>query len=332
MKLVVTGASGFIGRNVLLRAPRDWTIAGVYHRTTDLPTFVREHGLSHVTPVACDLSSADDVAALVKRTGRADAALYLAANGDPAASADRPRWDLELNTVAVVNFLEHAPADRVVYVSSGAVYDGLRGPVTPATAVNPLLPYAVAKLASERYVAFFAERRRTIASYANIRFFGAYGPYEAPRKITTRWLRGIMAGQREFTIRGNGQNLIDFMYVDDAVDAMLRIVGDASFSGTVDLASRAPVTIDAIVDALARAVGADVTVRHEGHVDEYIEFTSADDTMRTRFGFTPSISFDAGIARLHAFLSVRSAQAAAASPQPPTSSPQPPTSNLRSRA
>jgi nucleoside-diphosphate-sugar epimerase len=301
MKLIVTGASGFIGRHVLLRAPRDWTIAAVYHQTTDLPAFVREHGLSHVTPVACDLSSADDVAALVARAGRADAALYLAANGDPAASADRPRWDLELNTVALVNFLEHRPADRVVYVSSGAVYDGLRGPVTPATPVNPLLPYAVAKLASERYLAFFAERRRTIASYANVRFFGAYGPYEAPRKITTRWLRGIMGGQREFTIRGNGQNLIDFMYVDDAVDAMLRIVGDATFSGTVDLASRTPVTIDAVVEAMARAVGVAVTVRHEGHVEEFIEFTSADDTMRTRFGFAPSIAFDAGIRRLHQF-------------------------------
>src|SRR5262249_38621744 len=175
---------------------------------------------------------------------------------------DRPRWDLELNTLALVNVLEHQPADRVVYVSSGAVYDGLRGAVTPATPVHPLLPYGVAKLASERYVAFFAERRRTLSSYANIRFFGSYGPYEPPRKITTRWLRAIAAGERTFTIRGSGQNLIDFMYVDDAVDAMLRIVADPSFTGTVDLASHAPVTIDAIVASMARAVGVDVTVRH----------------------------------------------------------------------
>jgi UDP-glucose 4-epimerase len=302
VKLLVTGASGFIGRNVLLRAPRDWTITAVYRQTTDLPAFVREHDLSHVTAIACDLLSAADVASLVSRTGRADALLYLAANGDPAASADRPRWDLESNTVALVNVLEHQPADRVVYVSSGAVYDGLRGPVTPATPVQPLLPYAVAKLASERYVRFFAERRRTVASYANLRFFGAYGPYEAPRKITTRWLRAIIAGERAFTIRGNGKNLIDFMYVDDAVDAMLRVVADATFSGTVDLASRSPVTIDAIVQSMARAVGVEITVRHEGHVEEYIEFTSADDTMRTRFGFTPTIAFDDGIARLHRHL------------------------------
>src|SRR4030095_6290017 len=112
MKLLVTGASGFIGRHVLLRAPQDWSIAAVYHRASDFPAFVREHRLSHVTAIAGSRTSASDAAALVERVGRADAALYLAANGDPAASAERPRWDLELNTSAVVNFLERRPPCR----------------------------------------------------------------------------------------------------------------------------------------------------------------------------------------------------------------------------
>jgi UDP-glucose 4-epimerase len=309
VKLLLTGASGFIGRNVLLRAPRDWEIVAVYNRTGDLPAFIAEHGLGHVAPVACDLVNGDAVAALAARVGGADVALYLAANGDPAASAERVRWDLELNTVAVVNVLEQYAIGRMVYMSSGAVYDGLRGSVTPASPVNPLLPYAVSKLASERYVAFFAERRRALASYTNVRFFGAYGPYEAARKITTRWLRAIMAGQRVFSIRGNGRNLIDFMYVDDAVDALLRVVADATFSGTVDLASGTPLTIDELVAAMARAVGVEVEVRHEGEVPEYIEFRSADTTMRERFGFTPAVSFTDGIRRLHEFFRHETARA-----------------------
>jgi nucleoside-diphosphate-sugar epimerase len=301
VKLLLTGASGFIGRNVLLRAPRDWEIVAVFNRTSDLPAFIAEHGLTHVAPVACDLVSADAVRELAARVGGADVALYLAANGDPAASAEHVRWDLELNTVAVVNVLEQCAVGRMVYMSSGAVYDGLRGSVTPASPVNPLLPYAVSKLASERYVAFFAERRHALTSYTNVRFFGAYGPYEAPRKITTRWLRAIMAGQRTFSIRGNGRNLIDFMYVDDAVDALLRVVGDAGFSGTVDLASGAPLTIDEAVSAMAHALGVEIEVRHEGDVPEYIEFCSVDTTMRDRFGFSPAVSFTDGIRRLHEF-------------------------------
>ena len=302
MKLLLTGASGFIGHNVLLRAPRDWEIVAVYHRPPGLEQFVAEQGLTNVRVERCDLLDAADVKALAGRIGRPDAMLYLAANGDPAASAERPRWDLDSNTVAFVTTLEHCPADHVVYVSSGAVYDGLKGAVTPATPVSPLLPYAISKLASEQYLRFFAERRQTVSSYVNVRFFGAYGPYEAPRKITTKWLTAIRDGQREFVIRGNGQNLIDFMYVDDAVDGFLALTKAAGTRATVDFASGTPVSVNEIVQAMARVAGVDVSVRHEGAVAEYIEFRSADTTMRETYGGVPRVSFDSGLQRLQAFL------------------------------
>lgn len=304
MRVLVTGASGFIGHNVLLRAPREWEIFAVYHSTPGLDAFVKRHGLSNVTPVRCDLLSEAGVAALAKTIGRKpNAMLYLAANGDPAASSERPRWDLESNTVAFVNTLEHCPADHVVYVSSGAVYDGLSGTVTPATPVRPRLPYAISKFASEQYLQFFCERRASVSSYVNVRFFGAYGPYEAPRKITTKWLRALARGERQFVIRGDGRNLIDFMYVDDAVDGFLALVKAKGARLTVDFASGAPVSINTIVATMASTLGVDVTIRHEGTVPEYIEFRSADTTMRDRFGVAATTSFADGLTRLSAFLS-----------------------------
>ena len=306
MKLVVTGASGFIGHNVLLRAPRDWTIHAVYHSTPGLEQFVQQHGLSNVRPVRCNLLNEADVQSLSRAIGsKPDAMLYLAANGDPAASAARPRWDLESNTVAFVTCLEHCPADHVVYLSSGAVYDGLSGAVSPLTAVSPRLPYAISKLASEQYLRFFAEHGDKVRSYVNVRFFGAYGPYEAPRKITTRWLQALANGQREFVIRGDGKNLIDFMYVDDAVDGFLELVKASGANLTVDFASGSPVTVDDIVKTMAAALGVDVKVRHEGTVPEYIEFRSTDTAMRERFGVAPSIAFGDGLKRLSAFLAAR---------------------------
>jgi len=303
VKVVVTGASGFIGHNVLLRAPREWTIYAVYHETPGLEAFVATHGLTNVHPVRCNLLSETDVQSLARTIGgKPDAMLYLAANGDPAASAERPRWDLESNTVALLTCLEHCPADHVVYVSSGAVYDGLSGAVTPATPVSPKLPYAISKLASEQYLSFFAERRATVGSYVNVRFFGAYGPYEPARKITTKWLQAIAAGQREFTIRGDGRNLIDFMYVDDAVDGFLALVKARGAKLTVDFASGAPVSVNDVVKTMASTLGVDVSVRHEGHVPEYIEFRSVDMTMRERFGVSPAIAFADGLKRLTAHL------------------------------
>jgi UDP-glucose 4-epimerase len=302
MRLILTGASGFIGQNVLLRAPRDWEIVAVAHRTPGLESFVAAHQLTHVRVVRCDLTDESAVRSMSAATGRADAVLYLAANGDPAVSSERPRWDLESNTLAVVTCLEHCAADHFVYLSSGAVYDGVVGPVSPETPVSPRLPYAISKLASEQYVRFFSERRHAPGSFINVRFFGAYGPYEPARKITTKWLAAMAAGQREFTLRGNGENLIDFMYVDDAVDGMLRLVQAAGTSATVDFASGAPVSVNGVVEAMARTLGIDVTIRHQGQTEEYIQFCSVDSSMRDRFGVMPSISFDDGLQRLMLFL------------------------------
>ena len=103
-------------------------------------------------------------------------------------------------------------------------------------------------------------------------------------------------------LRGNGQNLIDFMHVDDAVDGLLRLVRAAGASATVDFASGAPVSINAIVQAMARTLRVDVTVRHEGETEEYIQFHSVDPTMRERFGCVPAIGFEDGLKRLADFL------------------------------
>lgn len=302
MNVLVTGASGFIGHNVLLRAPRDWQVTALYHNTPGLDTFANQHGLKNVRPVRCDLTNAGSVAELARARQSFDACLYLAANGDPTKSADRPAWDLTLNTFALVTLLEHVRFGHFVYVSSGAVYDGLRGDVSPQTVVAPRLPYAISKLASEHYVRSFAERAKSIGSCLNVRFFGAYGPYEPPRKITTKWMRAVMDGQREFTLRGNGENLIDFMHVDDAADGFLRLTASGGQSGTIDFASGRPISVNTVVTTMARVLDADVTIRHEGHTEEFIEFRTVDRSMRDRFGVAPSIAFEDGVRRLHRFL------------------------------
>jgi len=303
MRVIVTGASGFIGRHVLLRAPHDWQITAVYNRRDDLPAFVSGRGLNRVTTFRGDLTSAADIDALAQSVGGpADAVLYLAANGDPAASVERPRWDLESNTLALVNFLERCPARHVVYVSSGAVYDGLVGAVSPSSAVAPRLPYAISKLASEHYVRFFAERRGTIGSYLNVRFFGAYGPYEPLRKITTRWMRAVMDGQRQFTVRGDGENLIDFMYVDDAVDGLLTLTAAAGESGTVDFASGQPITVNEVVRTMGRTLGVEIGLSYVGQSEEYIQFRTVDTAMAERFNVRSKMSFADGVARLQRFL------------------------------
>ena len=91
------------------------------------------------------------------------------------------------------------------------------------------------------------------------------------------------------------------MHVDDAVDGMLRLVQARGTSATVDFASGAPVSVNTVAETMAKVLGVEVALRHQGETEEYIQFQSVDPTMRDRFGFAPSITFEDGVRRLAAF-------------------------------
>ena len=297
MTLLVTGASGFLGKNLLLSLPKEADVTAVY-RSADFPRFLEASGLHHVRAVGADLSRAEGAEA-VAAAGAFEACVFLAANGDPALSVDRPAFDLASNCASLVNLLERCSFRTLVFLSSGAVYDGLRGPVSPESCPRPRLPYAVSKLAAESYLAHF-HRQGRVERAAAVRFFGAYGPHEPARKVYSRLVRrfGIERGSR-FTIHGDGTNLIDAMYVSDAARA-LRLILEAPPADRMvfDLYAGQPLTLTELVLRAASVFGAKPEIQYEGEVPEHIEFRSADRTMAERFGFTPAVDLESGLLRL----------------------------------
>ncbi len=300
MRLLVTGASGFLGRNVLLSSNPAWTIDAVYHGAGDFPEFVSGHALGHVAVHRCDLSSGRAVRELAGvLPDRFDAILHLAANSDPARSAADPATDLAAGPMALVNVLSAFRCDRFVYFSSGAVYDGLRGLVGPDTPVAPRLPYAISKLACEQYVRWFRHVER-IGSYVILRFFGAYGPHEPPRKIYTKLVQWAATGAgKPFQIRGDGENRIDAMYVADAVRGIETVLTSDVSDQVVDFASGAAISINELVVRAGRILGIERPgIAHAGAVPEYIEFFVSHHKMQQLFGFAPRIPLEEGLLSL----------------------------------
>jgi nucleoside-diphosphate-sugar epimerase len=312
MKLLVTGASGFVGRNLLLALPRDWAVTATYHHDASFPEFLERRRLAHVKPVRVDLAEASAVAALDERERSYDACVYLAANGDPAYSDHAPAADLRANAGAIVNVVNECRFGHLIFFSSGAVYDGLQGTVGPASALAPTLPYAISKWASERYV-MHAQKKGRIGTASVARFFGAYGPYEAQRKIYGRLVRQFaLERSPKFTIRGDGRNLIDAMYVDDAVRAIRLILDRPGDTATFDLYSGRPLSLKDLVDHAASTFGLKAEIDYAGEVPEYIEFRSADTTMEARFGFKPAVGLAAGLTRFRDWMQEEPAPAAKA--------------------
>ena len=301
MRILVTGASGFIGKNLLRALPQDWQVVAQYCRSTTFPEFVKRARLANAVALQADLTTDEGIEHLTEFSSTFDCCVFLAANGDPAVSAVRPAFDLTSNSLTLVRLLEKVRFGKFIYFSSGAVYDGLRGPVGPASALAPRLPYAISKLASESYLKHFRHQGLVDHSVA-VRFFGAYGPHEPPRKVYSRLVRqfGILR-QPQFTIRGDGRNLIDAMNVSDAVRAVLLLIEHAEGEVTLDLYSGQPLSLTQLVEQAAAVFGLKADIRYEGDVPEYIEFHSVDQTQDS-YGFTPSIDLQTGLRELRAHL------------------------------
>ncbi len=138
MNLLLTGASGFIGRNLLLHAPADWRIVALYRNSATFPQFVTALKNPNITSVQCDLEDSQQVARFFHEQGnRWENCLYLAAKVDIPWSVREPKQDLLVNTGALLNLLEGLHAKQFVYFSSGAVYDGLSGEIPPHTPFSP---------------------------------------------------------------------------------------------------------------------------------------------------------------------------------------------------
>jgi len=308
MNVLLTGASGFMGRNFLLRAPADWRILALYRNDAAFPEFVSGLNRSNIAAAQCDLADPGQVSALAERHGREwESFLFLGAKVDIPWSVREPKEDLLVNTVPVLNLLDAIHTGRLVYFSSGAVYDGFKGEVDPTAKIAPTLPYAISKLACEHYVRFHHQRRQSVENYMVVRFFGAYGPYEAPHKIYTRLVRAFaIEGRHEYTIYGDGQNLIDAMYVDDAIDAIQRILTGNRWNATINLASGHPMTIEALVREAAEALGVrPVHIEKEGVAHENIEFRASTHEMRNWYGFEPGTRLSEGLPRLRDFLAAQ---------------------------
>jgi len=305
MRILITGASGFIGKNLLLALKPyqdDFEIVALYNHNA-LSGFLDANGLGKIEAVGCDLGKEKNVHSLRSQIGEHfDYCVYLAANGNPSLSVNEPLYDLSLNTMSLVGFLQSFSIQRLLYFSSGAVYNGYQALVTPGMPIVSTLPYALSNYISEKYVEFFSTRGQ-VGEYINIRFMGAYGPYEPSRKVYYRLVNEIgIQSRAQFNIYGDGKNYIDAMYVEDATKAVLKMLFSDKRNLTVDLGCGYPLTINELVREAAKTFGVDVSIVREGAASEHNSFFVSREEVASLFRFEPTITFREGLLKYRQYL------------------------------
>ncbi len=306
MKALVTGGGGFIGSNVL----RALLARGDEVRVLDnFSTGSRANlaGLERdVELVEGDLRSYERVHAAVRGV---EVVFHQGALPSVPRSVQDPLTTTAVNVEGTLNVLLAARDEgvrRIVNASSSSVYgDTGELPRTEAQAPDPISPYAVAKLAAERFCTSFS--RVYGMESVSLRYFNVFGPRQDPASqysaVIPRFVRAIAAG-RPVTIFGDGEQSRDFTFVDNVVAANLLAAEAPGVGGAIlNVATGGSITVNALAEQVGALLGQPVEVVFEPARDADVRASWADlAEARRLLGYEPSVGFDEGLRRTADYL------------------------------
>jgi len=306
MRALVTGGGGFIGSNLV----RALLARGDDVRVLDnFSTGSRANlaGLEHdVDLVEGDLRSYERVHAAVRG---AELVFHQGALPSVPRSVQDPLTTTAVNVEGTLNVLLAARDEgvrRIVNASSSSVYGNTGAlPRVEAQAPDPISPYAVAKLAAERFCTSFS--RVYGMEIVSLRYFNVFGPRQDPTSqysaVVPRFIRAIAEGEA-VTVYGDGEQSRDFTYVDNVVSANLLAADAAGVSGEIlNVASGASVTVNALADTVGALLERPVERAYEPAREADVRASWADlGEARRLLGYEPRVPFEDGLRRTADYL------------------------------
>ncbi len=237
MKLLITGGAGFIGSAVVRQAIRDGHSVVNLDALTYAACLENVAGVSNSPNYAFEQADIRDRAALdrIFATHQPDAVMHLAAESHVDRSIDGPADFIETNINGTFNMLEAArtywvargkpEGFRFHHISTDEVFGSL--PADPAvkfteeTPYDPRSPYSASKAASDHLVRAWHETYGLPVVLTNCS--NNYGPFHFPEKLIPVVILNALAG-KPLPIYGKGDNIRDWLYVEDHADALLTVV------------------------------------------------------------------------------------------------------------
>jgi UDP-glucose 4-epimerase len=309
VRVLVTGGAGFIGSNLV----RALLARGDEVRVLDnFSTGNRDNlaGLERdVELVEGDLRSYERVHAAVRG---AEVVFHQGALPSVPRSVQDPLTTTAVNVEGTLNVLLAARDEavrRVVNASSSSVY-GNSGelPRAETQLPDPISPYAVAKLAAERFCTSFS--RVYSMEVVSLRYFNVFGPRQDPLSqyaaVVPRFIRAVHE-RRPVTVYGDGEQSRDFTYIDNVVAANLLAADAERVQGEiVNVATGASVTVNELADTIGRLLSAPVDRTYEPEREADVRASWADLSEAHRLlGYEPHVDLEEGLQRTIDFLGDR---------------------------
>jgi len=253
-RILISGASGFVGANLARRALRDGHEVHLLLRS-GYRSWRLDEIASHVHLDGADLADRDGVRAAVRRI-RPDWVFHLAAYGAYSSQQDVERM-ASTNLLGCVSLLDACVEVGVgAFVNAGSSSEyGLKDHAPDEEeSLNPNSPYAITKAAATHYCRFKARESGIHAVTA--RLYSVYGPYEEPSRLIPTLIVRCLNGELPPLV--SPETARDFIYVDDAVDAMVTVANAVVPAGSVfNVCSGAQVKLKDVVDTARQLMGVD---------------------------------------------------------------------------
>ncbi len=299
MKYLVTGGAGFIGSNLVAE------LLNRGHQVRVLDNFAtgrRENilpFLDRIELIEGDLRSYHIVREAVDGV---DFILHQGALPSVPRSIKDPITSNEVNVTGTLNILDaalDAGVKRVVFASSSSIYgDSPTLPKQEDMIPNPLSPYAVSKLAGEKYCQVFARiyNLHTVA----LRYFNVFGPRQDPNSqysaVIPKFIKAILKDESP-TIFGDGTQSRDFTYVSNVVEAnILATEADFPPGMVFNCACHERTNLNELVEKINAILGKNIKPRYADPRPGDVKHSYADiERIQKYLGYEPRVLFDEGL-------------------------------------
>lgn len=280
MRILVTGATGFIGRSLVGRLSERHDVVALVRDAARL------HVNSHVTAIHTDLLVPLDEERLPREI---DAIVHLAQHNGVFPHASRELFAVNTaRTQELLDYARHCGARQFVYASSGDVYGYRLDACSETDPANPVSFYAVTKYSSEllvrAYAAFFAP---TV-----LRLFTPHGPGQTGRLVPTLATR-IAEGKPVRLNQGN-RPLLTPTFIEDVIDVFEHVVTECT-AGTFNVAGNTVMSVRDLAATLGRFLGKEPFFEETGeNVGSLIGDNSS---VKNVLGIVPLTEFNQGLER-----------------------------------
>lgn len=302
MKILITGGAGFIGSHLAEKLAYKHEVIILDNMDPYYDVRIKKENIKIVESkgakfILCDVTNYDFIEKIIKENA-IEIIFHEAARPGVRYSIKDPFLPNEVNVIGTLNILKASldtDVKKVINASSSSVYGNVEYlPFDENQPTLPISPYAVSKLAAEHYCRVFHEvyGLKTIS----LRYFTVYGPRMRPDLAIPIFTKSILNNELPI-IFGNGEQTRDFTYIDDIVDANLKILKTNRADGEVlNIGSGRRVTINYMIDTLKNLLNSDIKSEYVDPVKGDARDTLANiDKAEKLIGYEPKTSLEEGL-------------------------------------